>query len=306
MRKRNKKNVTTLLLAFFCLSGCALSKSESQKTSDTPPPSEESSPTSSAIESKESEEGGVTSLESIDSTGSFDSGSASIEEKYLWSKEVDALLKVSLGEYMDILPPIEAERYEARNDYNKTYEITFTSIAAYGERISPSTPKFYSLGLELQGFSREYDENSGFYSCSKVVSYTTLVVAQIGYDEKSACLVMSAYAFPFLKDEFPFDKAYDFVKANIPDPGLPYYQSELTSMYGVPCLAIYGFPEEGETIAPSIGPDYCSILEDEGYEIDYSYASYGSYYAIDAKETFSIQFGLDLEEGYFLMVLVKL
>ena len=303
MRKRNKKNVTTLLLAFFCLSGCALSKSESQKTSDTPPPSEESLP-SVVSEQKESEEENSDNLESVESPQSL--SIVSQEERYLWSKEVDALLKVSLGEYMDILPPIEAERYEARNDYNKTYEITFTSIAAYGERISPSTPKFYSLGLELQGFSREYDENSGFYSCSKVVSYTTLVVAQIGYDEKSACLVMSAYVFPFLKDEFPFDKAYDFVKANIPDPGLPYYQSELTSMYGVPCLAIYGFPEEGETIAPSIGPDYCSILEDEGYEIDYSYASYGSYYAIDEKETFSIQFGLDLEEGYFLMVLVNL
>ncbi len=209
------------------------------------------------------------------------------EQVYKWSKEVDPLLRESLGEYFDYLPVIENATFEAQNSYNKEYDITFTSLYAYGD-FSSSDAKFYAIGLELDGFTRTYDESTGYHSCYLQMSYTTAMAVQVTFSIPHKCIVLSAYKQTLLYDEFPEEKVKDYVGENIPDPALPYYSWRTLTVQSIEYFAIYCYPDQGKTFSSQVVSDYCAKLEAAGYTIDDSYAIYGNYYAQNKSNTYSI------------------
>lgn len=228
--------------------------------------------------------------------------SSSEEESYRWSKEIDSLLKESLGEYVELFPVIENATYEASNTYNAEYELTYTTLYAYGN-FSSESAQYYALGLQMNGFTRSYNESSGFHSCTLQVSYTTIVAAQIGFSQADSCIMMSLYKNEVLHENFPKEKVVAYVGEEVPDPELPYYAWQKLTVQSTEYFAIYCYPNENETFTASVVSDYSSKLTKAGYTLDDLYAVYGNYYAYSKNGKYTISYGLDPETGYFLIAL---
>lgn len=209
--------------------------------------------------------------------------SSRVVETILWDENVDSLLQVSLGKFINRLPVLTADEYIANNTHNDKYDLEITTIYCFSSDAA-TLAKVYKSALSMDHFPVEKDSETGYFSGFKRVAIDSLLCLSYGSfkQEDKQGVVLSTWIQHDKEKEFPQDDVYDFIYDEVPVPQARYYshairQTAYTTMLEIDCY----------DIDRSAYHQYATTLEEEGYDIQ----DYGdAYSAIDPTKYFGIQF----------------
>ncbi len=284
-----KRKAFVLLPLLLILAGCQIGK-----TSEEPTPSLTNS---SSIETSES----------LKESSSEELPSLTEAPTYRFSKEIDALLEESLGEFITELPVCTGTSYTGKNEHIAKYDITATAIYCFSDYDPNDLVKTYKAVLKRNDFTlQKVSKGESPWAIKRVSPNQILCVIFDSFTSiQGKGLRRTVYIRKDKQTDFPNDKVKAFVGEEIPVAPASYYTAQTQSNRGITALIIACYDPK-----PTILNDYAKLLTDNGYTYQ-SAQQYGEKgnvgvsLAYRTKEE-SVESGFNGDRDIFLIAVYKL
>lgn len=219
----------------------------------------------------EPESGIPATSETVSVTTQSENESETPVKTYRYNEAVDDALDISLGEYVDELPYLTADRYTAENRTMPSYGIIYTTLSCYSSQDPAGLVKVYKASANLMGY--DMTTSDGYVQGYKRLAPDTLIFITFGAFEDSKTsesgVAIACWIQHDKQKTFPSDAIRDFLGTDLPEVEADYYSAQQQTMQNIEVLVISCFnAKESEMTA------FGKKLENDGYVLtDYGSAT---------------------------------